>query len=138
MLRFALPMLVLVAGCAATPEQIAQENARTERDEAKLNRALAGRTAGRPVGCITTRGLNVDIYGDKLLYRNGAGGSPAYLNQTTGGCFGFRRDDILVSTTPTGQFCRGDIIRTVDRTSGFPSGSCAFGDFVPYTRAPRG
>ena len=45
-----------------------------------------------------------------------------------------KRDDILVTRSFTGQLCRGDIVRTVDRFNGFPSGACTFGEFIPYSR----
>lgn len=137
MLRFTLPMVALLAGCAATPEQIARDDAANAETAAKLATALAGRTAGTPTNCLNTRGLNLDIYGDKLLFRS-TGRGRVYVNQTSGGCFGMRRDDILVSSTPQAQFCRGDIITAVDRNTGFQTGACSYGDFVPYTRAPRG
>jgi hypothetical protein len=137
MLRFTLPLMALLAGCAATPEQIASDDRRNARDEEKLARELAGLVPGRPTACVNTRNLNVQVFGDRLLYKSS--NRRAYLNQTTGGCFGLRRDDIIVTQSfNAGQQCSGEIIRTVDRTSGFPSGACSFGEWIPYTRAPRG
>jgi hypothetical protein len=135
MLRWSLPLLALLAGCAATPQDVARSDAMRAEEDVRLARALAGRAAGTPQSCLNTRNLNTSVFGDRILYRGV--GDTVYLNQTNGGCFGLRRDDIIVASTPIGQFCRGDIIRTVDRASGAPSGACAFGDFVPYARAPR-
>ena len=135
MLKFALPIIALgLASCAATPQQVAREEASAAQSEARLATALAGLVPGNPTACINPRGLNTTTYGDKILYRQGR---RAYLATTNGGCFGLSRDDIIVTRTPSGQLCRGDIITTVDRNSRFPSGSCSFGDFTPYTRAPR-
>ena len=131
-----MPLAVLaatLAGCATTPAQEARAQAEDARVDAKLGKALAGFQAGEPRGCINPGRRDVRIFGDRLLYRDT--GNRVYLNQTTGGCFGLKREDIIVTRSFSGQLCRGDIVRTVDRTSGFPSGSCAFGDFVPYTRA---
>jgi hypothetical protein len=133
MLRFSLPMLAMLGACAATPEEIADNDAARAREKAELASALEGRTPGSPLTCLNTRNLNVDTYGDTLVYR-GTGRGTVYVNQTNGGCFGLRRDDVIISQTPIGQFCRGDIIQTVDRVSGITSGSCAYGDFVPYVR----
>ncbi|KQN25881.1 hypothetical protein ASE86_06725 [Sphingomonas sp. Leaf33] len=135
-MRIILPLaaLALTAGCAATPQQTARADAEQSRDIARLERDLAGWSPGAPQSCIQTRNANVKIYGDTLVYDDGA---RRYRNQTTGGCFGLKRDDIIVTQTFGSQFCRGDIVRTVDRTAGFPSGACAFGDFVPYTRDRR-
>ena len=138
MLRWSLPVLTLLAGCAASPQEVARVDAMRAEEDVRLERALAGRVAGPPINCLNTRNMNTSVFGDRILYRNGSGSrGTVYLSRTNGGCFGLRRDDILVSQTPIGQFCRGDIITTVDRTSGITSGSCAYGDFVPYTRGPR-
>ena len=46
----------------------------------------------------------------------------------------FRFDDLLV-TEPTGSYyCRGDIVRSLDRISGIPGPACVLGDFIPYSR----
>ena len=136
MIRYLLPALVLLAGCATTQADRDQAAATDARNEAKLARQLAGYTPGKPVSCIDPNQTNVQIYGDTLVYRNTS--ARLYLTRTNGGCFGLRRDDIIVTRSPSGRLCQGDIVRTVDRTSGFPSGACAFGEFVPYTRNRRG
>lgn len=135
-MRMILPLtlLALTAGCAVTPQETAREAARDARDAARLNRDLAGWTPGQPQSCIQPRNANVKIYGDTLVYDDGA---RRYRTDTNGGCFGLRRDDIIVTQSFGSQLCRGDLVRTVDRTAGFPSGACSFGDFVPYTRVRR-
>ena len=135
MLRTALPLLLL-AGCASTPEMAARQAAVDAADAARLAKALAGRQPGKPTTCITPIGLNVEPFGDTLVYSSGRGGR-AFVTDTGGGCFGLRHDDIIVTVSHNGQLCRGDIVHTVDRSSRFPSGSCAFGDFVPYSKPPR-
>ncbi len=135
MVRYLIPMMLL-AGCTATPAQVARDDARQDRDRAKLEKRLAGFEPGEPVDCIRQFNSNVAIYGDQLLYQEGAG--RLYRTQTSGGCFGLKRDDIIVTKSFNGQLCRGDIIRTVDRTAGFQSGACTIGTFTPYRRPPRG
>lgn len=135
MLRCLLPALVLLSGCTMTAEQSARADAVQAREDARLSKALAGRSPGKPTDCIDPRSLNATVYGDKILYQFSTG--RAWLTQTSGGCFGLTRDDIIVTKSFTGQLCRGDIVRTVDRTSGFPSGSCTFGEFMPYERPRR-
>lgn len=136
MMRFALPVAALIlSSCAATPAQIARDQADTARTQAKLDKRLAGYTAGKTTDCIRPVNASVDIFGDTLVYRDS--GTRLYKTTTTGGCFGLKRDDIIVTRSFNGQLCRGDIVRTVDRTGGFPSGSCSFGDFVSYTRDRR-
>ncbi|WP_242098206.1 MULTISPECIES: hypothetical protein [unclassified Sphingomonas] len=130
-----LPLLGLAA-CVQTPG----ERARAAQDQAaqqqKLATALAGLTPGEPTSCIDQiqlrSGSNVQAYGSTLVYTV----SPRlkYRTDTAGGCEGVGNDDILITSTPTTQLCRGDIARTVDRTSRFPNGSCSFGAFIPYRR----
>lgn len=136
-MRFAVSAAaLLLSGCAATPAQIAQEQADAARVQAKLDRRLAGYAPGRTVDCIRPTSGGVDIFGDTLVYRET--GARLYVTRTSGGCFGLRRDDILVTRSSSGQLCRGDIVRTIDRSGGFPSGACSFGDFTTYVRDRRG
>jgi len=131
-----MPLAALfLAGCATSPAQQARAEAEQARTDAKLARALAGLEPGQPQSCIRPGQQGLKIFGDKLLYRDS--GRRMYLNQTSGGCAGLKRDDIIVTNSFTGQLCRGDIVRVVDRASRFPTGACSFGDFVPYTRPTR-
>jgi hypothetical protein len=133
MLRFALPVVALVlSACAATPAQIARDSADAARTQQRLDKRLAGYSPGRSSECIRPVNGGVDIFGDTLVYRDS--GSRLYKTTTTGGCFGLKREDIIVTRSFNGQLCRGDIVRTVDRTNGFPSGACSFGEFVAYSR----
>lgn len=127
-----LSLLVLTAGCAATPREIAASQARDASDQEKLGKALAGLTPGKPVTCIDQiRTRQVAGYGPTILYtvNNGL----IYRSDTAGGCSNVGRD-VLVTRTISGQLCRGDIAQTVDSSSRFPTGSCSFGDFIPYRK----
>jgi hypothetical protein len=42
-------------------------------------------------------------------------------------------NDLLVTLPSAGSYCRGDVIKTVDRSSGLPGSACILGNFVPYT-----
>jgi hypothetical protein len=46
----------------------------------------------------------------------------------------FLSDDILVTEPFGSSYCRGDIVRSLDRVSRIPGATCVLGDFVPYTR----
>jgi hypothetical protein len=134
-MRALILTLVLLAGCAPTMaqrERMAQDQA---RDQAKLDAALAGLTPGQPQSCVNPtdlRSANTETFGNTILYK--VTRNLIYRNDTSGGCFGLSRDDIIVTKSYTGQMCRGDIVRTIDRASRTPSGSCAFGDFVQYRK----
>ncbi len=98
------------------------------------DRLLDGKTAGKPVSCLPTRGTPSSTASDgavvfrinsKLAYRNAMNGCRV------------RDDDILITRLyGSDRLCRGDIVQMVDRTSRIHSGSCAFGDFIPF-RTPR-
>ena len=66
-------------------------------------------------------------------------GGTVYVQNPKGGCTGVGSgSDILVTRqVGTAQICEGEIVRLVDRTSGFEHGACVFGPFTPYTK-PRG
>ena len=133
-----LLMLTLALGvtaCAETPKQTAARVSAEDKTRAKLDRELAGLVPGAPQSCLQTyERREMKAFGDTLVYSGT--GRTRWVTQTTG-CRGVGEDSILVTRTPTGQLCRGDIATTVDRTSGFQTGGCSYGDFIPYNRPAR-
>lgn len=127
-LRFALLAAALLAG--GTASAAPQDNSRYE---AKLAKALEGRTAGEPVKCINLRDIRSTEIIDRtaILYRmyNGT----VYVNRPSGAAT-LDNDDILVTKTFTSQLCSIDIVQLVSRTSRFPSGSIGLSEFVPYSK----
>lgn len=124
--------LLLLAGCAGTyqPEPL------TQKQTAKLEKALTGLTPGEKVSCISrfpSSSLTV-ISGNVLLYR--VSGRLIYRNDLIGSCPGLTRGDTLITQSFGSQLCRGDMARSADLTVGIPTGACALGDFTPY-RKPR-
>ncbi|WP_375392278.1 hypothetical protein [uncultured Sphingomonas sp.] len=136
-MRTLILMLALTAGaCVQTPKEVAAEAAAADKSRAALDTELSGLTAGPPQSCINTfdtRDGSTTSFGDTLVYR--ATGGTRYVTKTTG-CTGIggNGQNILITRTPTTQLCRGDIATTVDRASHTFSGSCSFGDFVPYRK----
>ena len=129
----ALPVLLAAtAACTPTPREQAQIDQRAVRQQQRLQAALAGRTPGPPTNCIADFGQKqVTSYGATFVYRVANG--TLYRTETNGGCGDLERN-ILVTRTPSTQLCRGDIATTIDSASRFPSGSCSFGEFVPYRK----
>ena len=130
MTRIGATLLALAAlsGCAAG---MAQREARGEDPE--LTKALAGRIAGKPKTCLDLRDASASQqYRDAIVYRSS---TRTLWRMDAPGC---PLDDnaIIVSRVYSSEICRGDIFQLVDRTSGFFRGACAYGDFVPYTKAP--
>ena len=134
MYRFILPTLLLIGGASALSADTKGYEARqAAREQIDLDKQLAGLVPGKPTSCIDpVRYRDSTRVGDKILYRNGH--NDIMVNDTGGGCFGLRRGDAIVTQTFGSQLCRGDIVRTVDLVSRVPSGSCTFGDFVPYRK----
>lgn len=104
--------------------------------EARLDRMLAGRVAGKPVDCIALRDIRSSQIVDRtaIVYEVG---SKLYVNRPRGGASTLSNDDILVTNTVGSQLCRVDVVRLIDRTSRMYSGFVNLGDFVPYTKPAR-
>jgi hypothetical protein len=102
-------------------------------DAERLEKALAGRTAGKPMSCVSLRDLSgSEVIGDDIIYR--VNRTLLYRNQSSGGCESARRGDALVTRTYSSRLCQGDIVRTADLQAGFESGSCVLGKFTPYRK----
>lgn len=121
----------LLASCAttATPE------ARSVRAQAELTRLLGTRVAGRPQQCLPnyrTSDLTI-IDENTILYRDGA--NRVWRNDLRGPCNGLGRPGTALLTKQFGGtgMCSGEIAQVIDTQNGFTVGSCALGDFVPYT-----
>ena len=102
--------------------------------DARLASRLAGKVAGAPAKClpnyITTNMEVIDR--DTFLYRDG---SVLYRQDTKGYCYpGTSSGYALVTNSFNGQLCSGDVVRTVDTTSGMMFSSCELTPFVPYRR----
>lgn len=129
-----IPMAML-GGCSLTPAEQARIEQRAQTQQADLAKTLNGLTPQAPTMCISQyRTQQVRSYGPTLVYTV----SPRlkYVSRTTGGCdnVGGSGNNIFVTRTTTGQLCSGDIAQTVDRSSGFFTGSCSFGEFVAYRK----
>ena len=130
-LIFALPIAMPLAAPAVSGEKV-QLN---EKQQAKLDQRLEGRTAGEPRSCIYSaaqRNMTV-ISDDVLIFGSSRNAKTIYVNKPYGGCRNADRN-ILSYSRPTGALCKGEAITLVDNGTGMSMGSCAFGEFVPYTK----
>lgn len=127
--RFALMRVALLA--LSLLPMVAAE-ARVETGDQQLARILAGRTEGKAQSCLPLMNRNDSetIRGVGIAYNNGR---TTWISRFDKGCAP-KSDDVVVTTSPMGRPCRGDIVRFVERMTGFEHGACAFGDFVPYTK----
>lgn len=122
--------------CGTVSASSASRDARYAKEDARLEKELAGLTPGKPQNCIHLR----DAHGTQS-FENGKGTlifrvsrKLVYRNDTQGSCNGIGRDRALITHIfGSNQLCRGDIAHSADLLAGFTGGSCAMNDFVPYT-----
>lgn len=131
----AIPLLasaVALAGCMTQPPAPGA----TAESQLKFAELTAGKVAGRPISCLppTLRSRNLEVIDDRTIaYRDG---SRTYVNHLRGECGNLKSgfNTLLVRSGGSGT-CNGDIAEVADVRTGMTFGSCALGDFVPYTRA---
>lgn len=106
------------------------DNAQGSAD--RVARALAGRTAGAPVSCISDRAVMNVVDDWTILYRDRG---VIYVQKPDGGCHGLSNNMSLIRNQfVTTRICRGDINQIVDVRTGFGTGACVFTKFVPYRK----
>lgn len=115
---------LIIAACVAAPASM----------EVRQASELAGRTAGPARRCVPierNEGLRV-ANGDTHTILYGRGGT-VWANRLGPDC-GFAQNASLIVQPVSASYCRGDLVRSIDPTSGIRGPSCFLGDFVPYTR----
>lgn len=125
MTRTIAALAFILASCTVPPPGVQENGPPLE---------LAGlAAAGPPQACVqimAQQALHLsDTNRSVLIYGDGRTTWANYLGQCQ-----FRRDDILVTELYGSQYCRGDVVRSVDRQSHIPGPTCVMGDFVPYRR----
>lgn len=125
----ALPLIALAAGCVpAEPVEL------SAAEQGELSAALAGRVAGPAVSCVNLRDIRGNrSVGEGAILFEGVGDT-VYLNRPPAGCPDLHETRTLITRTPTGRICSGDIATVSDLASGIQFGSCGLGDFTPYRR----
>lgn len=126
--------LGVLASCTTAPEQVT----RTPEGQRQYEQLIAGKVAGPPVQCLQTYETRdmVPIDDSTVAYRQG--GSRVIIAHLQSPCAGLGRGAAIMVTRDIGGSgnCRGDIIEMVDSSSRMTTGSCTFGEFIPYSR-PR-
>ena len=127
-------LALILAGAALALSGASAVSAKSlaEKNEARLARMLEGRVAGEPVTCINAFRSN-DIH---VLEKVGIvydAGNTIYVARLADPDM-IDAWDVPVIERFGGQLCTTDIIRTVDRSSGFMTGPVFLDDFVPYTK----
>lgn len=128
---YLLAAAIALASCSTT----ISDAPRTARAEAQLQRLIAGKVAGPTVSCISDLRSNMTVIDDGLIaFKQG---SKVYTNDFRGGNCSPLGSGFYVLLTRSGGsgLCSGDIADVIDTTSGMTVGSCALGEFTPYTGA---
>jgi hypothetical protein len=119
-------VLALVLGSCAPPQPVAEQQ--------RPARELAGRTSGAPQRCVLISQSDALRISDDdrhvLIYGSGKTVWANYLYRQCG----FGSEDILITEPVGSYYCRGDLVRSIDRLSHIPGPTCVLGDFVPYAR----
>ncbi len=121
-----------LAGCAASSEMAASQQAEAQKD---LASALGDRVAGEPRDCIPIRDSDSPqiIDGRTILYK--PVGRTVWRNDLASSCPGLRTYTTLIVEVQGSQLCRNDRFRVLDPGSSIPGAYCLFGKFTPYERA---
>ena len=131
----AIPLLftaAALAGCTTQPPSPSE----AAEAQATLAELTAGKVAGAPITCLppTVRSRNMVVI-DRSTIAFEDGRNRTYINHLRGACDiqpGF--NSLVVRSGGSGT-CSGDIADVADLRTGMTYGSCALGEFVPYTRA---
>ena len=118
---------VLGAGCATA--------ASDPTDKAAAAMLESFDRTGEVVTCINLARVNTITPVTESIFLIRVGASNYYVNEVSGRCRGATRGSTrLQYTTSLGQLCRNEIIRVVDNSGGFQTGSCGLGSFEKLTR----
>ena len=120
-----------LAGCMTQP----QPATRSAEAQAEFQKLTAGTVAGQPISCLPSyrSGNMVTIDDSTIAFKNGR---TVYVNHLIGQCSSLGSGFYTLVTRSNGTgLCRGDIARVADVSTGMIVGSCAVGDFTPYTRS---
>jgi hypothetical protein len=123
-----------LTACAQTPQQVAASQRADAAAAANLDKELAGLTPATSSSTCMPRypTTQVKAFGPTIVYTVSRG--LKFRSDTAGGCERVGRGDILITRSPMGQLCQGDIATTVDTASRTFTGSCSFGPFVRYSK----
>lgn len=131
--------LVMLAALVLTPiaGATAKEAERSPKAQAALDKALAGRVAGKPQSCVPIMQLrNTRIIDSQTILFEGNGGQ-IWRNDPPHGCPALAPQRTLVLRTSLSSHCRGDIFQVIDPPAHMTFGACGFGDFVPYEKPKK-
>ena len=128
-----LKLLPILALLAATP-LLAHSDSPAPLSE-KAQKALAGRTADKPVNCVQLNLMGASTIVDEtaIIYKQSS--KLWYFNQPDGGrCNLLKPRRILITSTPSSQLCGNDLVTIAESGSPISFGACGLGKFTPYRK----
>jgi hypothetical protein len=128
LLTLAAAAAVIAPAQAGTPDP--------DKGERELARALEGRVAGEPVGCIDLHRVRSSRIINRTAIVYDAGGT-LYVNRPRSGARSLKDWDVMVTRPFGSRLCRVDTVQMVSPGSHMLSGLVFLGDFVPYKRVER-
>lgn len=105
--------------------------------EAELAKAIAGRTAGKPVDCIYLRDIRSSRIIDRTAIVYEMNNGLIYVNRPTNGASLLDWGTVMVTNTYSSQLCSIDTVKLYDTGFHMQTGWVGLGDFVPYPRPPK-
>jgi len=105
--------------------------------EAELAKAIAGRTAGKPVDCIQLRNIRSSRIIDRTAIVYEMNNGTIYVNRPRSGAESLDWTDVLVTETFTSQLCSIDVVKLYDTGTRMTTGWVGLDEFVPYAKPPR-
>jgi hypothetical protein len=133
-MRTILLLATAALGACTMSSDAAVDSTAAAADEASLEEALAGRTAGPAQHCVRQRDVrNSRSAGGGTILFDGPG-DIVYANRTGSSCPRIQPWHALRHRTINTQLCAGELIRVFDPQSGIEFGGCSLGEFVPWRR----
>lgn len=105
--------------------------------EAELAKAIAGRTAGKPVDCISLRNIRSSRIIDRTAIVYEMNNGTIYVNRPKIGAESLDWTDVMITDTYTSQLCSIDTVKLYDTGIRMTTGWVGLNEFVPYPRPPR-
>jgi len=137
MRRALIAPALLALGLASMPMAAQADQPRSVKQEERLAKMLAGRTAGKPVDCINQQQIRGSTVLDRTAIVYEMNNGTYYVNRPKSGANFLNDNLILVTSTQINRLCSVDIVRLVDSGSGMSMGSVGLGPFIPYPRPPK-
>jgi hypothetical protein len=119
----------LAAGCATAASEPV--------DEAAAEKLAEFARTGQTTTCLSVARISeIRAVDEKtLLIRSGV--NEYYVSDLPSRCNGVTRNSTRIEyTTSTADLCRGEILRIVDNSAGFLTGSCGMGSFEKLAPKP--